>query len=667
MLEGHLLSERYRIKHLIGGGGMANVYLAHDIILDREVAIKVLRLDFANDPEFIERFDREAQAATSLSHPNIVNIYDVGEENHILYMVMEYVDGFTLKEYIQKYGPLAVEETIAIMKQLTDAIAHAHVNGLIHRDIKPQNILIDPSGHVKVTDFGIAIALSATSLTQTNSILGSVHYLSPEQARGGMATKKSDIYSLGIVLYELLTGQLPFSGQSPISIALKHLQNETPSVRQLNPEVPQSVENIVLKATAKDPFHRFSSVYEMETALDVALDPANVNEALFTPPLEEGEETKAIPIITNDRIANQDSDHDETLVHQETMPTKNINEQETESAATDKKKKPKKKKRFRKTKWFLAILLLLAIGGLVAFFMIKPADIDIPDLEGMEYDEAKEELEALNLKVNKIMTFSEDIDKDHVVKTDPSANKTVKEQTTVDVYVSDGKETKEFPDYVGENYNQIKRLLEDEGYKEVHSYEKASERPVGEIITQIQPNPGEEVVPSESSVIFETSDGPETVTLTNLTGLTLSEAESFANDNGLKLNISEEHSDSVDEGQIISQSPKANTEIEIGSEVSIKVSIGPKSQPPKAHKVTFTVPFKPKEEDDGEMASEQNIQIYVGDMNENISDVFHEDEITQDQDYTLTLVIEEGKTAEYKVVRDGEVIIEKKVSYGEGE
>ncbi|HLR72539.1 MAG TPA: protein kinase, partial [Pseudogracilibacillus sp.] len=227
MLEGHLLSERYRIKRAIGGGGMANVYLAKDIILNRDVAIKVLRLEFANDPEFIERFDREAQAATSLSHPNIVNIYDVGEENHILYMVMEYIDGLTLKEYIMQNGPLKVEEAINIMKQLTDAIAHAHANGLIHRDIKPQNILMDRHGNVKVTDFGIAIALSATSLTQTNSILGSVHYLSPEQARGGMATKKSDIYSLGIVFYELLTGHLPFSGQSPISIALKHLQNET--------------------------------------------------------------------------------------------------------------------------------------------------------------------------------------------------------------------------------------------------------------------------------------------------------------------------------------------------------------------------------------------------------------------------------------------------------
>lgn len=665
MIEGHLLSERYQIKHLIGGGGMANVYLADDIILDREVAIKVLRPEFANDPEFIERFDREAQAATSLSHPNIVNIYDVGEEKNILYMVMEYVDGLTLKEYVVQHGPVAVNEAVDIMKQLTDAIAHAHANGLIHRDIKPQNILIDSTGHVKVTDFGIAIALSATSLTQTNSILGSVHYLSPEQARGGMATKKSDIYSLGIVLYELLTAQLPFSGQSPISIALKHLQNDTPSVRQLNENVPQSVENIVLKATAKDPFNRYESVYAMEQALDVALNPENMNEAIYTPPLEEGEETKAIPIITNDRMSHADTDESETLVHHDPEPTKNIATEEPLSE--EKAEKPKKKKRFRKTKWFLLILLLLAIGGIVVFLLIKPADVVIPDLAGEEYDVAKEELEALNLKVKKKQTFSEDVEINHVVKTDPGTGRTVKENSTVEVFVSDGKETVEFENYVGDNYGQVKKMLEKEGYKEVRSYEKTSDEPVGEIITQIQPIPGEEVVPSDSTVIFETSDGPETIKLNQLRDLKLSEVEDYAKANELKLEVSEVHSDSIEEGRIVSQSPKENTELTPGSTISVEVSLGPEKQPPKSHKKTFTVPFKPKEDENGELETEQSIQVYVDDMNESYSNVFLEDVITKDQDYELTLVIEEGKTAKYKVVRDGEVILEKKVAYGEGD
>lgn len=257
---------------------MANVYLAHDMILDRDVAVKVLRMDFAEDEEFIRRFHREAQSATSLAHPNIVNIYDVGEEDSIYYIVMEYVDGQTLKQYIQQNSPIRIDDALEILKQLTSAISHAHQNHIIHRDIKPHNILIDRHGNVKITDFGIAMALSATSITQTNSVLGSVHYLSPEQARGGMANRKSDIYSLGIVMFELLTGRLPFSGESAVSIALKHLQSETPSLKRWNPSIPQSVENIVLKATAKDPFHRYDTVEEMEEDIRTALEPERLHE-----------------------------------------------------------------------------------------------------------------------------------------------------------------------------------------------------------------------------------------------------------------------------------------------------------------------------------------------------------------------------------------------------
>src|SRR5699024_6678624 len=585
MLEGYLLSERYRIKRVIGGGGMANVYLARDTILDRDVAIKVLRPEFANDPEFIERFDREAQAATSLSHPNIVNIYDVGEENHILYMVMEYVDGLTLKEYIIQNGPLEVDEALDIMKQLTDAIAHAHANGLIHRDIKPQNILMDKFGNVKVTDFGIAIALSATSLTQTNSILGSVHYLSPEQARGGMATKKSDIYSLGIVFYELLTGHLPFSGQSPISIALKHLQNETPSVRSLDESIPQSVENIVLKATAKDPFHRYESVYEMEEALNVALDPEHVNEALFKPPVEEGEETKAIPIITDDQMKSTDED---TIVH--------TAEEKTKVPEKKQEEPPAKKKRFYKRKGFIAaaVITFLALAAIVLCALNAPKDVTIPDVVGADYDEAVDELEALNLKVDKELMPSEDIEEGHVVKTDPKEGRTIKEKSTVTVYVSEGKAKEEFDDYVGENYNQVKRILEDTGY-EVIAYEKLSEEPIGEIITQIQPKPKTKVVPTETTVIFEISDGPDTFSLSNLIGMTVEQVKDYAKKNSLKLEFKEEYSDEAEEGTIIRHSPEANTEVTEGTTIEAIVSKGPEELPPKSHNVTFTVPFQPSE------------------------------------------------------------------------
>ncbi|MEI3606685.1 Stk1 family PASTA domain-containing Ser/Thr kinase [Pseudogracilibacillus sp. SE30717A] len=656
MLEGHLLSERYRIKRTIGGGGMANVYLARDIILNRDVAIKVLRLEFANDPEFIERFDREAQAATSLSHPNIVNIYDVGEENHILYMVMEYIDGLTLKEYIIQNGPLEVHESIEIMKQLTDAITHAHANGLIHRDIKPQNILMDRFGNIKVTDFGIAIALSATSLTQTNSILGSVHYLSPEQARGGMATKKSDIYSLGIVFYELLTGHLPFSGQSPISIALKHLQNETPSVRSLDANIPQSVENIVLKATAKDPFHRFESVYEMEEALNVALDPNHMNAEVFKPPIEEGEETKAIPIITDEKLQVNDND---TIVHTNTNVEKTKELKKENQSST-------KKKRFYKRKGFIAsiVLLLIALTALIVFAMNAPKDVTVPDVVGLDYDEAKEELESRQLKVNKELIPSEDVEEGIVIKTDPGEGRTIKEKSTVDVYVSSGKEKVEFGDYVGKNFSQVKRILEDAGY-EVIDYEIVSDKPVGEIVNQIQPEPTKEVVPSETTVIFEVSGGPNKVSLSSLNGMTVNQAKEYAEKNGLKLEVSEEHADAA-EGTIIKQSPAANTDMTEGSSVQVIVSKGPKELPPKSHNVKFTVPFQPSGDDEDEENQTQTVQIYVEDMNNSISNVFHEDQIQGDQEYTLTLVIAPNKTAEYKVVRDGEIIIQRNVEYKEG-
>src|SRR5699024_10637732 len=307
-------------------------------------------------------------------------------------------------------------------------------NNIVHRDIKPQNIMIDTYGNVKVTDFGIAVALSATSLTQTNSILGSVHYLSPEQARGGMATKKSDIYSLGIVFYELLTGALPFSGQSAVSIALKHLQSDTPSVKQINPDIPQSVENIVLKAMAKDPFHRYNTVYELENSLNYALDPERLNEEKYRPPEEAGDETKAIPIIT-DNESTFDGNED-TIVHQPNAETKSV------PPKKNKQKKKTKKKR-KKKKWlkiFFVLFLLLGASAVAAFFIFKPKEVEIPDLVEMEVVEAVEALEEINLQVEEELMFSEDIEEGFVVKTDPKAGKTVKENSTVTVYVSDGKE-----------------------------------------------------------------------------------------------------------------------------------------------------------------------------------------------------------------------------------
>lgn len=653
MLIGRLLNERYKIKSVIGGGGMANVYLADDTILNREVAIKVLRLEFANDPEFITRFDREAQAASSLSHPNIVNIYDVGEEDHILYMVMEYVDGYTLKEYIQKFGPLSIEESVHIMQQITHAIAHAHAYDLVHRDIKPQNILIDHNGQVKVTDFGIAVALSATALTKTNSVLGSVHYLSPEQARGGLSTKKSDIYSLGIVFYELLTGQLPFSGESPVSIALKHLQNDIPFVRDFNPNIPQSIENIVLQATAKDPFYRYETVYDMNMALSTALDPENLHIGRFTIPEESGEVTKAIPIITNEHLEEPMSDQ-ATIVYDEEHTT------QTYKAP---KKKPKKKKRRKRLIITLISLFGLLAATLIALFIfpgiLQPKDVVIPDVVGEPFDDAKEELEQLNLHVEQEMVFSEDVDIDHVVRISPKEGRTVKEKSTVTLFVSEGPPTVTFGNYVGEDFQQVKRLLENEGFEVTH-YDKTSDEPVGQILTQVQPEPDSEVVPAETQVIFEISSGPETNAVGHLIGLREQEAQDLLEAQELKMNVIEEHSDTVEKGYVIRQEPAADVELEKGGTVNVYISRGPEQLTPSQQTVSFTVPYT------GEDGEKQTVLIYINDMENDLANVYLSEEIDRDKEYTITLMIAPDKTGEYKVMRDDEMLIKRSIPYKEG-
>nr|WP_255639621.1 Stk1 family PASTA domain-containing Ser/Thr kinase [Aquibacillus saliphilus] len=656
-----MLNERYKVKKMIGGGGMANVYLARDIILDRDVAIKVLRLEYANDDEFIARFHREAQSATSLSHPNIVNIYDVGEEDNIYYMVMEYVDGMTLKKYIQTYGPVEVQKAIDIMKQVTSAIIHAHENDIVHRDIKPQNILIDPFGLVKVTDFGIAIALSATSLTQTNSVLGSVHYLSPEQARGGMANKKSDVYSLGIVFFELLSGRLPFSGQSAVSIALKHLQSNTPSIRRWNPDLPQSVENIVLKSTTKDPFHRYSSVYEMEEDLETALDSNRVNEELFNPPEDSGEATKAIPVIT-DSAYKQHQTHHDTIVH----------DAKAESPK-DSEVKHGKKKRKKAIIWVSAILFVLFGAIIAALFILpswlQPDDVEIPDVTNMEYEKAISELSSLNLNVEQETRYSDEVEEGYVIKTDPEAGEIVKEGRTVTVFSSDGKEKVTFDDYVGQDYYQLERVLRQAGYNDITIREKFSDKKVGEIIEQYHPQPGALVIPEETSITFDISKGLENVTLNNLVGMTQEQAMDYLANENLSGKVTDRHS-ANEPGRVIEQSPSSNTEVEQGSEVQIVVSTGPEEKKPRTKTVRFTIPYTGNEDQTGDEETgepepqPQVVRIYVEDAaGNNFSTPVKEETITENKEFEINLLVPPDGEALYKVERDDKVVLDDSVRY----
>lgn len=654
MKEGHILGERYRIKHSIGGGGMANVYLAYDLILNREVAVKVLRLEYANDPEFITRFEREVQSATSLSHPNIVSIYDVGEDNHILYMVMEYVDGMTLKEYIKEHHPIEIETVLEILKKVLSAIATAHANHLVHRDIKPQNILLDKDGEVKVTDFGIAIALSATSLTQTNSIMGSIHYLSPEQARGETATKKSDIYALGILLFEMLTGKLPFDGHSAVSIALKHLQNETPSVHELNENVSQSVENIVLRAMAKDSEHRFQSIFEMEEAIEIVLDPNNIENAKFSPPIDDAK-TRILPIIQ--APTKKTKRLEETFIHK----TSDLQESEKVVSAKPLNKKSRKKKR---SLLFIIPLVLILIGSVVfiGFILFKDKETKVPNLIDKVYEDAVDLVDKKHLKTERAYIYSDNIEDGNVVKTSPKVGKTVKEKSMVKVYVSQGKERAAIDDYTDENYDAIKKKLEDLGYTNIMQYEKFSELPKGQILNQIQPIPGSEIVPSESSVIFEVSAGPELKSLNNLKGMKEDEVDTyFAKHNFIK-KVSTETSEVVPKGEVIRQDPQAETSLPNGAEITVHISKGPKKEKMIEIKETFTVPYEHENKKEEESSNDyQTVEIFIEDAKHDLEDVYKESKIKEDEKHTIKFKLLPNEKGHYKVVRDGEIFIDETV------
>jgi eukaryotic-like serine/threonine-protein kinase len=650
MLIGKRLSGRYKVLEMIGGGGMANVYLAHDMILDRDVAVKMLRLDFANDEEFIRRFRREAQSATSLAHPNIVSIYDVGEENDLYYIVMEYVEGQTLKQYIQQSSPLQVEDTIEIMKQLTSAISHAHQNHIIHRDIKPQNILVDRFGNVKITDFGIAMALSATSITQTNSVLGSVHYLSPEQARGGMANKKSDVYSLGIVMFELLTGRLPFSGESAVSIALKHLQSETPSVRRWNPNIPQSVENIVLKATAKDSFHRYNNVDEMEEDLRTALDSERLNELKFVIPVDD-EATKAIPVITNDRPLQNLG---ETMVH--SQDKNKVND-------VDPKGKEKKRK-----KWpiiLISTFLVLSLLGLFTFLvlpgLISPKDVTIPDVSGLELEEAIEKIESAGLQVDEeIESTHEEIEEGIVIKTNPEEGSTVKEDTAINIYISIGKDKFEIPDYTGRKYEDVMRILDNQDFKDIKIKEVFDVSDNGTILSQ-KPESGEEIVPEDTILEFEVSKGPEKIILIDLTESNAKGAQDYVDSVGLTLDASEEkYDDTIPAGNIISQSPPPGTEMKKGATVSVIISKGKEEKPHKTVPIDILIEYTGTEP-----GQEQKVTIYIEDVNRSMLIPAETFPIFATTHKTIELLVPYDGDAGYKVYRDDNVIYEKTVEYPE--
>ncbi len=443
--KGQKVNERYEIIKTLGEGGMANVYLARDIILDRNVAIKVLRGDLAGDEKFVRRFQREALSASSLSHPNIVEMYDVGEDNGTYYIVMEYVPGMTLKQLIKKRGSLSLSEAIDIMLQITDGITNAHDSYIIHRDLKPQNILVKENGEIKITDFGIAMALNSTQLTQTNSVMGSVHYLPPEQASGKGATIKSDIYSMGILFYELLTGKLPFKGENAVEIALKHMKNDIPSVRSQNESIPQSVENIILRATAKNPKNRYETAKEMHDDLLTCLNEERLNEKKYE--------------FTYPEHADDNEKKQAILEQGQTDETKKVEVKEDDSFEGEQTKNT--------WIWILSAIFIFIVLILVAIFIIYPKvtqvpDVVIPNVAGMTVQKAEETLRKKGFTISNEdpeKVSSEEIAEGLIVKTSPSIGRKVKKGAQIKLYQSIGNTVYQIEDYTGKNYIEVRTIL----------------------------------------------------------------------------------------------------------------------------------------------------------------------------------------------------------------
>ena len=551
--KGQKINERYEIIRSIGEGGMANVYLGYDTILDRNVAIKVLRGDLSTDEKFVRRFQREALSASSLSHPNIVEMYDVGEDDGIYYIVMEYIEGQTLKQLLKKRGNLTLSEAIDIMLQLTDGMAHAHDSYIIHRDLKPQNIMIQDDGQIKITDFGIAMALNSTQLTQTNSVMGSVHYLPPEQAAGKGSTIKSDIYSMGIIFYELLTGELPFRGENAVEIALKQMKEAIPDIHEENPAIPMSVYNVILKATAKNPKNRYSDARVMHDDLLTVLDDDRMNEEKYVYPYPEHEEnTKTIKKLEDIK------DEEETLV------------QKIEDVDDKKSKK------------LIIILSSIAAVIIIALVLIifvipkatTPKSVKVPNVKNMTVSKAEKQLQEKGFEVAaKIKTiYDSDVKKGYVVKTDPESGRTLKQGTKITIYKSLGVKKYTLDDYVGKSYTDVNNELDGYGIKVSISKvdpDNTTCKYIGNDVVIWQSLAGGSKVQSGDSITLKLLNS---VNFPNFSGKSQDEVSSWANENCVTLNIEyQETTDTSLIDKVINQSRPSGATVKNNDEVTIKI------------------------------------------------------------------------------------------------
>lgn len=580
-----VLDQRYELLERVGGGGMADVYKAQDRLLDRPVAVKILHAQFQSDEEFIEKFHREAQAAARLSHPNIVNIYDVGTSGDDHYIVMEYVPGRTLKELIQQKGHLAPEEALTIAGDIAAALAHAHAHGLVHCDIKPHNILMMADQTAKVADFGIARAVTESTMTYSGNVIGSVHYFSPEQAKGTMITPKSDVYSLGVVLYEMLTGELPFTGDNPVSIAMKHLQDEPTPVRRIDPDIPPVVEALVSRMMAKDPAMRPETaelVREIEQAKTMLQNPA----AATAP---DPYATQVLPRVNVEGgIPSRRAQSPQGYEPQGYEP------------------EPEKKSILHSKKFIFGLVLVLILGfGVGAFLSFgkfwSTNEVVVPDVVGKQMTLARQILEDKNLRVNVAETYSADVPPGQVVSQTPEAGSKVKEERLVTIYVSKGGEELTMPDLKGLSKSEAEAKLTKMGLKLGTVYEKNSDEDAGTVISQ-DPNAGSKISKGQEVDII-VSKGPKTkkVSVPSVTGATLDNAQNAITSRGLHVGSVTKQQSSQTAGTVLSQSVAGGSEVDAGTTIDLVIAepasqakeqkqtkSSEKQEPPKKNESTKT-------------------------------------------------------------------------------
>ena len=573
-LEGKILGNRYEIIEKIGNGGMATVYKSKDRVLNRYVAVKILRDEFTTDEEFIKRFRIEAQSAASLTHPNIVSIFDVGNEGSLYYIVMELIKGKTLKEIItEENGPLPWKWSLNVVTQIASALETAHKNNIVHRDIKPHNIIITEDGIAKVTDFGIAKAVSNSTITAFGTTIGSVHYFSPEHARGGYTDAKSDLYSLGVVMYEMLTGRVPFDADTPVSVALKHMQEDPIEPKELNDNIPQVVSDIIMKAMQKDVNLRYQSATEMLKDLNAALKNPDDN---------------FVHIGSNVGAATQ------------RISTQEIAEAERKAKEANNPKNGKKPNKFiqfvKKHK-----ALSFVIGAIILFFvafgatmgiveLVNPNDVQIPDLVNKTQDEAEQIVKELKLKlVVKSEEYNENVEEGKIISQDPAyqENYTIKEHSEISVVISKGTETVEVPDVVGKTREEAEKLLEDAGLVAEITEENDEKVKAGIVLSQ-DIEDGETVNKGSTvKLVVSKGSGIVNVEVPSVVGRTEQEARNLLTEAGLKVNVVNDEDESKNDGVVLRQSKDAGTEVQEGTTITITVNKVSESK-----EATFTIDVK---------------------------------------------------------------------------